>query len=207
MSAAASQPAEASYLPQWLQAEGSASSDLLRLALLREIFRELHASKSRLLATGRREEARSCDRMEKRVDELRQSGSFPGDLGALLSSNEPLKKKSRPLPQALTRVIEPEKLNRYDRAWESTIAAEAFARGWNFWRLEAWVEINGIESWNQRLSERLWPEGIVLWVESGKFEPPRWQGQWLIVMDPGRESPSELLPGLEGSWSMILETR
>jgi hypothetical protein len=96
-------------------------------------------------------------------------------------------------------VLTQERLGRYDRKWEAEIAAEAAGIGWNFWTLCAWVSIPLAEDWNRRLKERLWPNGIVLFVESLQQSPASdgpmdtlWKGQWTILLQPGFRTPDEL---------------
>lgn len=199
----------------WREARKSSLPDqpqattLLRLAVLRDVFRALHAQKSRCLATGMKEQAQALKFWEARLEELRgadlsletlaEPRAYDGDdLFAILGTQTPLKKRSRVIPQGLFSAIEREKLERYDRVWENALTAEAASIGWRFWRLEAWVSIQAIEAWNARLTEALWPDGIVLFVESAGFEETsdpekaRWQGQWTVSINPRFKTAQEI---------------
>lgn len=194
----------ASHAERWRHCEGAAEATLLRLAILRDIIRALHAQKSTCLATGRRDLVQELKRWETRLHELRSQFKLEGqaDLVSLVEGSDPVRKRTRLLPEALFSSIEREKLERYDRQWELALAAEAAALGWRFWALEAWVEITLVEEWNNRLGEQLWPSGIVLFVESspvqgpavdaGGKESPLWRGRWIAVVHPRFKSPSEI---------------
>jgi hypothetical protein len=204
----------ASYSEKWRHTEGLAERVLLRLAILRDITLALHAQKSRCLASGRRDLAQGLRHWEERLHELRNSPKLEGDLRELLTGTEPLKKRTRLLPEALYTAIERGKLERYDRVWEASLAAEAVTQRWQFWALEAWVEITLVEDWNRSLCDQLWPSGIVLFVESApslprtprpaqtSSEPLLWQGRWIAVVDTRIKNPLEVtsnLPGWPGS--------
>jgi hypothetical protein len=194
---------------KWRHCEGHPESTLLRLSILRDITRSLHAQKSRCLSTGRRDLATALRTWEDRLHELRNTSRLEGDLTQLVSGAAEIRKRTRLLPEALYSAIEREKLERYDRQWEAAIAAEASTLGWRFWSLEAWVEITLVEEWNQRLTEQLWPSGIVLFVESSPtqgpsgqsvggmgMEFPLWHGRWICIVHPRFKSPSEIASNL-----------
>jgi len=102
----------------------------------------------------------------------------------------------------LNQKLDRDKLQRYDRKWEKTIAAEAISLHWKFWCLDSWVQISYIEEWNKYLTTRLWPHGLVLSTESALslkndiLHPtntvPLWRGHWIIILDSQLKHPSEL---------------
>ena len=154
------------YAEKWRLCEGLPESDLLRLVVLRELLQSLHAEKSRLLSSGKRDESTSIRALETHIEELRNAKPLEGDLAALASGTAKFKKRSRLLPAAVFTAVDREKLERFDRKWEAAIAAEAISQGWRIWSLENWVEIPRVEEWNRKLVDQLWPHGIVLFVES-----------------------------------------
>jgi hypothetical protein len=181
----------------WRLCDGVEGASLLRLAILRDLLRSLHAEKSRCLATGKKGEAQQFRHWEQRIEDLRQGVDLKGELADLLREGVPLRRRTRLIPQALLGVLGAERLQRYDRKWESEIAAEACALSWKFWTLQAWVSIPLAEDWNRRLGERLWPNGVVLYVESLKQSPPGpseplWKGQWTVLLQPKYRTPDEL---------------
>ncbi|MCM2277555.1 MAG: hypothetical protein NDJ89_05715 [Oligoflexia bacterium] len=184
---------------------GGPSAFLLKLAVLRDIHRAIHARKSGCLAKGQRDEARRLGEWETRVQELRLSASLDGDLTELIERPaSSARKRTRVLPDALFSFIPKEKLERYDRIWENALAAQACSLGWRFWILDAWVQIPLIERWNQTLTEQLWPHGIVLFTENAGFLESRtdnpddalWRGQWYVILDPRFTDPNELSRGI-----------
>lgn len=183
----------------WSQSEGTETCHLLRLAVLRDLHRALHAQKSRCLAKGRKGDAKLLGDWESRVDELRSAASFESDMFGLLRSREPVKKRTRLLPDGLYAAIPREKLDRYDRLWEQTLAAEGIAQGWRLWKLSTWIVVNQSESWNQMLTDHLWPIGIPLWVDSLGFAESRsgnkddaiWHGEWVVLAHPRVENATE----------------
>jgi hypothetical protein len=189
-------------LDRWLDCEGLPEMTLLRLALLRELIHNLHSEKSRCLASGKREEVKSIKEWETRLEDLRESSVLSGSLMDLLEDPSHIQKRKRILPEALFQNLDREKLVRYDRKWESTIAAEAATLGWNFWFLDSWVNIALLEEWNANLNEKLWPHGLVLFVESADVktnevsseggEIELWRGCWLTVIHPEFNDPNDL---------------
>ena len=194
-----------SHSERWRHCEGQPESTLLRLAILRDIVRALHAEKSNYLAKGRKDLTQEIRKWETRLYDLRNEAKIEGELLQLISGDGPLRKRTRLLPEALFTSIERDKLDRYDRQWEHALAAEASTLGWRFWALEAWVEITLVEEWNARLSEQLWPTGVVLFVESSstnspktpppsamELECPIWRGRWILVVHPQFKNPAEI---------------
>jgi hypothetical protein len=187
---------------RWRQREGARDATLLRLVILRDLVRALHAQKSRFLATGQKSQAQSLKDWEARIDELKGCSPLEGDLYELLSGTRRARKRTRLLPEALYSSIEREKLERYDRQWEAAIAAEGASLGWRFWSLSASVEIMSVEAWNRRLAEQIWPHGITLYVEGGNApgaalagapgQVPSWPGRWIVLLHNKFRAPAEL---------------
>jgi tetratricopeptide (TPR) repeat protein len=113
---------------KWQDCSQGADKDLLRLVLLREMIRGIHAEKSRCLGTGLKEEAKGLKDFESKVERLREAGHFSDDLEALIQGGGSISKKSHFLPEGLFRSVEREKFDRYDRKWESAIASFQKAR-------------------------------------------------------------------------------
>jgi hypothetical protein len=170
---------------------------LLRLAILRDLRHSLHAERSVLLAEGRPERCRMIDGYEALLEILRSSpllAGFEGELSALLNANRHFIESQGPsrsepgLPEAIFNFIDRKKIERGDRHWEYTMTNEALRQGWHLWQMSAWVDIQKAEEWNRQLSKKLWPEGIVLYVESGEITSTEiktgWKGSWLILLSP-----------------------
>ena len=99
------------YAEKWRLCEGLPESDLLRLVVLRELLQSLHAEKSRLLSSGKRDESTSIRALETRIEELRNAKPLEGNLTALLSANAKFKKRSRLLPSTVFGAVERENSN------------------------------------------------------------------------------------------------
>jgi hypothetical protein len=208
-------------LARWDDAEGLPETTLLRLAMLRDLVRALHSEKSVCLATGKRAESQQFGSLEKKLGELRGAFSLSGRFNELIEAPS-LRKRTRLLPEALFAAIPREKFDRYDRQWESVIAAEAIALGWRFWELDAWVSVREAESWHRQLGEQLIPHGIILFAESIS-DPPDvvrvpaevWHGRWTTVLQPSYATPDfrvRSLPGTslepaEPRWRMVFSPR
>lgn len=199
------------YIDRWNLSKGMPQATLLRLSVLRDLVRALHAEKSQHLAAGQTQEAQSMKTLEARIDELKGSAPLEGPLPDLVFGTSKLRKRTRLLPNALFEMIPKDRFERFDRVWESAIAAEAAGTGWRFWCLDAWVEISDAEAWHRALSESIWPKGVVIFVESAPAaesataevatDKPVWQGRWFLVAEPGittgdqMSAPLSELPG------------
>jgi hypothetical protein len=193
---------------RWRLAGGVPESDLLRLSIARDLMHALHAQKSRFLAQGQRDQASTLRDYEAKMEEIRTSAPLSAGLEEIFAGTAKLKKRTRILPEPLFSVLEREKLERYDRTWEAALASESCHLGWSFWSLEARLDIQKIEEWNRRLAQRLWPGGIVLFVESISLDPVRttpesgsaeksnstsWLGRWITLMHPRFQAAPTLL--------------
>jgi hypothetical protein len=182
---------------RWDRVEGLPETDLLRIAITRDLMHALHADKSRLLSQGQRDQSATFKGHEKRMDEIRCSSPLSGDLRDVLSGTVKLKKRTRLLPEALLANIAREKLERYDRQWELALASEACSLGWSFWAFEVRLDIAKIDEWNRKLNETIWPNGIVLFIESITLENDAiWHGRWTLVLKPAFQKPDEFFPQL-----------
>ena len=181
---------------RWDHFEGREETTLIRLAILRDLSRALHAAKSSQLSVGKRDDAGLIQKWESKVGEYRTAGSLEFPFSTLLDGTANAKKRTRLLPETLFSNIEKEKFERYDRVWESTLAGEAVSLGWCFWALDAWIKIESAEKWQTSLANLLLPHGVILFAESApETHPPSelsssiWQGRWYIVLNPKYKTP------------------
>jgi hypothetical protein len=201
---------------KWDACGGAPESDLLKLAILRDLVHSLHAEKSRFLSVGQQKDAASLPVFEARIEDLRTGRPLAGDLRDLLANKTPLKPTTQTLPEKLFSVLEREKLERYDRAWEAALVSEGISQGWGIWNLEAWVDIAQVDQWNRALADRLSSAGIVLYVESAEnsshpTQGKGWHGRWVCLLRGEYKSAREIpvvavdLPGTEGTpiWKLL----
>jgi len=195
-------------IPRWQSCEGIPETTLLRLVILRDLLRELHSERSRCLATGRKEEAQALREREQQLERLRSASPLQGDLETCLKPETALKKRTRLLPDGLFDAIPREKLERFDRTWEAAITAEAVALGWCVWSLEAWVDIAQVEGWQDAVSNRLLPHGVILFAEPAESPPPGdaggpegscWHGRWYVALQPQYRTPDFKIAELPGT--------
>lgn len=206
---------------RWNHCEGLPEEGLLRLALLRELTRALHAEKSRVLAHGAKGEALELRAWEDKIHEVREATRLDGKLSELLTTQRPPGKRTRLLPAALHTSIPRDRFERYDRQWEALLAAEGASQGWSFWALDAWVQIDQAETCDAALRDRLWPRAVVLFSESADergagIEGSEWHGRWLVLLHAQLRTPQELntdfgqLPGLRAgsaAWRLLFSAR
>jgi hypothetical protein len=183
---------------KWDAYEKSEACDLLRLAVLRELVHSLHAEKSRFLSSGKSKDAASLTTIEARVEELRLCKPLTGNLIQLLNANITLKRATTHLPESLFKVLDRQKLERYDRMWELSLTSEALAQGWGIWALEALVDMTQVDEWHQVFNRELEPSGIILYVESAENAETSsrnrhsWPGRWICVLNPRYRAGSEI---------------
>ena len=192
------------FEPQWDASTPLPERELLRLAILRELAGALHARKSASLATGERNVAFDLGLWEQRMEEIRKQGSLDGSIQEALSRTPLGPPRELKFQSEFLTSLDVKKLDRYDRAWEKALAAEALHCGWEFWNLEAGVEITQVQSWHFALSKFYWPQGIVLFVESlpQEFKGSEWFGSWLIMLKPGSEKKTP--PGcVSPKWKIV----
>jgi hypothetical protein len=179
----------------WNACAGLAGAGVLRLDILRALLRAVHSERSRSAAAGKKEPLGDLRACEDRLELLRARGQLGGELDfdTLFRSSldAPATEQRDAGMDRLFAAIERQKLERYDRKWEWAIAREAFALGWEFWLILAWVKTSLAEDWNSRLASAFWPRGVLLLVESGEAprpapqEPGLWKGRWIATMEPG----------------------
>jgi hypothetical protein len=188
---------------RWDDCSNSSEITLLRLVILRRLIQDLHSEKSRCLGGGLKTQALAIRDWEMKIDELRECASLNGNLMEMIQKSKQLPKKSRVLPEALFRVIDRNKLVRYDRQWECAMISEGLSQGWNVWMLESWVKISSITRWELELVDKLWPHGVILFAESAEQnqyhssadsnEPTLWKGRWLCLLQPELNHSKDLL--------------
>jgi hypothetical protein len=216
---------------KWNDCAGLEETTLIRLAILRDLMTELHAEKSRCLALGMKAEAQSFRKWEGQIEDLRIAAPLEGPIQELLANSKKLRHRTRLLPDSLFSFVAKEKLDRYDRVWESTIAAEASSLGWCFWVLDAWVDMSTVAPFQSGLSDALIPHGVVLFAESapepirkpGQTDLPSdtagnpnlWHGNWFVVLKPRYRTPGfnvEKLPGISqepvpAQWKLLFSPK
>ncbi|HTL11904.1 MAG TPA: hypothetical protein VL588_05425, partial [Bdellovibrionota bacterium] len=143
--------------PLWTEAAAyDEARRLLRLALLRDLVRTLHAERSRLMALRQPDRAETLKKLEPILERLRTCELDSFDLAGLVNGDEPQNPlKEEPQDPRLDRILGEGKLDRYDRAWEAAMAVEALKRGWLFWALDTQVEVPKAEAFHLGLGQRL----------------------------------------------------
>ncbi len=188
-------PVFKSLQKRWKIAHDSAQSRLLQLSLLRELAIHIHFKKSSSLATGCQDDARLLEQLELQVIACRNLKKFPPSLLELLEKESlavsPASKTE--LPRPLFKWISREKWDRFDRRWESAIAAEALRASWRIWSIEASVAIRSVEKWDQSLRKKLWPKAIVLFMEFAGTQKNQWVGRWYVAARPEIKSLGRML--------------
>ena len=184
-------------IDRWVDCAGVPQMNLLRLVLLRELIQNLHLEKSKCLANGNKPKAQEIKIWETQIQKLKDSQQLTGELFSLIQKSDSTPKRKRILPENLILALGRNNLDRFDRTWDTAIAAEAVSLGWHFWSMDAWVKISLLGEWNQTLTEKLWPHGLILFVESSQTqceldESDSWRGTWMLALDPLLQNPNEL---------------
>jgi len=170
-------------------------SFVLRLAILRDFYRQLHGLRTQCLSEDQSGNMQLVESWMERVRLLRSSNNLPDlddNLAAILSPNQkissiPGKPQLTPLSGSLRSSLE-----RNDRDWERAIAAKAIEEGWSFWSVDAKIELHSAEKWHQNFVESLWPGGISLFVEQiAPSDAQGWYGRWTMVIKPGLDPRTE----------------
>ena len=183
---------------RWSDTAQNPARLLLRVAILRDLGRDLHARKSQSLAESNTSQLQLLETWAERIRILRDRAELDEDLPVLLAEDDlkPHAKKDRQLPSELYSALPKDKIERRDRAWEAAIAFEACSLGWRFWELDAWIELTSIELWHGTLQNQLWPNGILLYVDIGQPpappHAPAWHGRWIVVLAPEIQDPQAL---------------
>ena len=79
------------------------------------------------------------------------------------------------------------KLEREDRIWERAIATFGIEKGFEFWSLSRTISASKAIAEQTQLTELLWPEGIVLFTETGSVLSANidlWTGHWTCLTRP-----------------------
>ena len=188
-------PSQASL---WASVGELREANLLRLAILRDFARVVHAELSTVMATPFQPGQDSFSRLRnnaladleaqaRRVQEGLHLRTLPSNAKDWLESggSGPMPVVQRTFPPGFFEVLGRDRIERYDRAWEREIAAEAVALGWELRSIEAWVEILEAQSWESGLVRALGRQGVVLFAESAFVDDARWKGRWIFVSAPG----------------------
>lgn len=207
----------------WKDFDDLEEKTLLRLGVLRDLLDSLHAKKSEALARGKRDEATEIAKLEARIDLFRNASKFGMSLKELLDSPETPKKRTRLIPEGLYHFIPREKLERFDRSWETTLAAEAAQLGWNFWSLDIAVDVTLLADFQSGLGSALKPNGLILFSEGREdgIEPEQtgetaiWRGRWYILLKPKFKTPDFRVDSLPGAspkaeatlWRLLFTSR
>jgi hypothetical protein len=130
-----------------------------------------------------------------RIEQLRQAATLTGDFLKLIANPGNAGTRTRLPPDGLLNIVGREKFERHDRAWETAIASEAAAQGWSFLELTTDIPVERAETWSRDLAEKLWPNGVVLFVESASTDNvigSNWRGRWLLAINPRLTGPEKL---------------
>ncbi len=194
---------------KWEQVESSNYQSLLRLAITRDLARQVHAGISGSMADSRaaKVEAGSLRDLNTRLDSLRGHRTFNFAFNTLMEDFSALPEETSPrkLSARLLAAFGRERLERYDRSWELAIAVDAERAGWAFWHADSAMPLQAVSAWNQGLGDRLFPRGIVLFCEKSP-EPATddsllWGGRWSVVTDPEIAHPSKLVS--DTRWTLL----
>ncbi|MBL7716163.1 MAG: hypothetical protein JNL01_11930 [Bdellovibrionales bacterium] len=207
----------------WKDFEELEEKTLLRLGVLRDLLDSLHAKKSESLARGKREEAAQIAALEARIDLFRNTSKFGSSLKELLDAKETPKKRTRLIPEGLYNFIPKEKLERFDRSWEMTLAAEGAQQGWNFWSLDVCVDVRQLADFQSGLGSALKPNGLILFAEGreqdttpqSEGDEAIWKGRWYILLKPKFRTPDFRVDSLPGAspkteatyWRLLFTSR
>lgn len=145
-----------------------------------------------MLALGDQKNAFQLQSLEEKVERLAYAPLIEDSLLKILATADAYEENKRPVPEQLYLFFDREKMNRFDRKWEREIAAQACLFGWEFWSLTATIDISQAEAFHFSLVDKLWPNGVVLFVEgTGEKSVVRedgvrlWKGHWHISVRPG----------------------
>lgn len=194
-------------IERWKVCGGMEETTLLRLSILRDLTRRMHAEKSRCMAFGRKNLIEDFRVWEEKIEALRSAAKLDLSLEEAIENGKKIRHRTRLIPESLFTFIDREKLERYDRAWEATLAAEAATLGWCFWNLTAWVRIESVESWQEQLIDRIIPHGVILFAETserplqtGEHAPAEsWLGCWSLVLKPQYRTPDFRVAHIQGA--------
>lgn len=182
---------------RWSESDRYAHHSVLKRALLRELRRLLHDKRSSLLSTGK-SVPKQIGEWEQRLEVLREA-ELPNqtELKTLLTDKRSPSPGRFAWQEKWNQAIEPGKLERYDRTWEKILLQEALSSGWSLWTLKGQVSLRDVEKANQGVSDSVWPQGILLFVENvafhaahGLWAHPVWEGKWSLLFSPEADQPT-----------------
>ncbi len=153
----------------WKKVAPLEHAPVLHLAILRDLFRKIHAARSTALAYENLKSAENLATIETQLQQIRDS--WPQE-------------KPAPVPMVLR-----EKLARHDRRWESFIASEASGLGLEYWVIYASPPLETAEKFNRAIHKLLSPHAVVLFAETdaAPHTPPKaghWSGCWWTLHNP-----------------------
>lgn len=187
---------------------------LLRLCLLRQFVHQIHTKRSEMMAGEENPDLTEFTRCEEylnqsfsrlELEELSLENvielALKGKVDPHFRRPKPVIKKSVLESEnygQLKNILNSDRLTRPDRYWELEIALEAVKARWNFEILSATCEVHEVESFSRALAEKLWPNAVVLFIESGGLtsvgpssdsisggsEKVYWRGHWFLALDP-----------------------
>ena len=180
-----------SQLELWTSVEAKPESVLIRLSVLRDFSRTIHAELSVVLATpaATQSSLADLDALDRHIAQGLHLRTLPLDAEAWLKGKVlgPVATVRRKIFPEFFEVLARDRIERYDRAWEREIVAEAIAIGWEIRSIEAWVDVLDAQGWETRFSQRIRAHGVVLFAESAYVDDARWKGRWIFVVKPGFE--------------------
>jgi hypothetical protein len=178
-----------SFQRVWNQVSATYPDNVLKLAVLRSMTRSIHSLKSELDPTKKTAEALALLEAEPFIEKARNKDLSLVDLQQVLQDQVPDEPQHRKLPFDLIQKFPKTDFDRFDRTWEFAVLAEALESGWKLYTLDATVSLKDAESVHLKLEKDLWPNGVVLFVESSYLDVPdgMWRGRWFLVGAPGFE--------------------
>ncbi len=181
---------------KWQEVATHHDQRLLRLAILRDLYREVHARISQPSATS--SDTLALKILQPCLEALRDSRKLPENWDELFrtSTRPPSAPVSEPLSDPVLEAFGRERILRYDRKWEAALATEARLAGWSLWTATLELKLTDVGAANDRLISELWPGGICLFCEpapptKNHAEPKHgyWRGRWWIALEPSVTAP------------------
>jgi len=171
-----------------------ATSYLLKLDILRDIYFEIHKNRSESLYHNNSAELLLNTELEKKVSYAIKLQSLPLNLNHYLDQH--LKKDPHESPlvmqEGLKKILPEIKLTRFDREFEKIIAIRGFEQHCTFYELIYQLPLTNIQKFHELLKKTLWPKALLLFVEShqenknnAKSMNGQWKGIWTTMLLPG----------------------
>lgn len=204
------------FSDRWQEASAAKDEIILKLGILRDFSRQVHAERSVSLARGSVAELQRLEKLDQNLNSLLTSReeTLKIPLEQLLENSASHLEKAPPssFPAEFVAIIPKEKLERYDRKWELVISRQCLKQGWKFWKLESAVAIPEVEVFHNGLAQSLWPNGVLLFAESAaplSSPQSRWSGRWVIAARPFWEPnhlPSPYFELGANNWELLFPT-